>query len=611
MKKEKQPKPKYNSLQNVGYMISLAWQFKEKKVLFGAVVLILLSLATNLTNLFILPTILSAVERQATVSELLATIIGFVVATMLISAANTYINSNTAYGRITVRSHILNMIGHKSAVMSYCNFLDAKFLDTRRIARGATSNNHSATEAIWGTLISILSSFLCFIVYALMMTALNPFLLLIVLLTTTISYLVDRYTSGHYHRHIEEWAEHNRRYAYSNRDVNQPQYAKDTRLFDLRPCIDELRECSIQDSIKLKKRANAVELVSTATGLLTTFLRNGIAYIYLIGMVLNDGMSVSEFAFFFGTVTGVSGYVSRILSNFAQLHEQNLDICHVREVLEYPEVFKFEDGKPLQFDINISHTITLEEVNFTYPNAESPTLENINMTLHPGEKLAIVGLNGAGKTTLVNILCGFLDPTRGRVLLDGIDIREYDRRDYYNLFTALFQHHFILAGSMALNISQSAGEIDMGKVKQCAEKAGIAQKIESLPNGYDTNLNRDVYLDATELSGGEIQKLLLARALYKNAPFLVLDEPTAALDPIAESEMYQKYNEISRERSSVYISHRLASTRFCDRIILLDGKSIAEEGTHEELIAKNGRYAELFAVQSKYYKEGGQDNEKE
>jgi len=187
-----------------------------------------------------------------------------------------------------------------------------------------------------------------------------------------------------------------------------------------------------------------------------------------------------------------------------------------------------------------------------------------------------------------------------------------NRREYYERFSAIFQQITVIPGSLAVNIAVSEKEIDIEKVKHCAAQADLCEKFESLPDGYETKLNREVYEDAVDLSGGEKQRLMLARALYKDAPVLLLDEPTAALDPIAESEIYRKYDEMTAGKSAVYISHRLASTRFCDRIILIENNTIAEEGTHEELLAKNGgRYAKLFEIQSRYYRDDYSPEEKE
>lgn len=186
---------------------------------------------------------------------------------------------------------------------------------------------------------------------------------------------------------------------------------------------------------------------------------------------------------------------------------------------------------------------------------------------------------------------------------NGVDIRTLNRREYYERFSAIFQELTIIPGSLAVNVAASETDIDMAKVKRCVAQADLTAKFESLPNGYETTLNREVYEDAVELSGGEKQRLMLARALYKDASVLLLDEPTAALDPIAESEIYHRYNDMTAGKSAVYISHRLASTRFCDRIVLIENSTVAEEGTHEELLARGGRYAELFEVQSRYYRD--------
>ena len=239
---------------------------------------------------------------------------------------------------------------------------------------------------------------------------------------------------------------------------------------------------------------------------------------------------------------------------------------------------------------------------FRYEGSGEDTIQDLNLTIRPGERLALVGPNGAGKTTLIKLMCGLLDPTQGSVLLDGEDIRQYDRRDYYRHFSAVFQQFSTLAGTMAENVAQaSGGELDRDRVWACLEKAGVADKIRELPRQEDTQLGREVYLDGVDLSGGQLQRLMLARALYKNGPVVVLDEPTAALDPIAESDLYQKYSDLTGNRTSVYISHRLASTRFCDRVLLIENGGIAEEGTHESLLEQGGRYAYLFSIQSKYY----------
>ena len=348
--------------------------------------------------------------------------------------------------------------------------------------------------------------------------------------------------------------------------------------------------------LKVEKRRLLVDLVGTVC----TVARNGIAYWYLIRLALRNGLGVPEFLLYFTAASTFTTWVLGILTDLSKLNKQSLDISQVREFLDYPEPFRGQAPVPKA----AQYELRLEQVSFRYPEAEKDTITNMNLTIHPGERLAIVGLNGAGKTTLVKLLCGLLDPTEGRVLLNGQDIRTFDRAEYYRLFSAVFQDYSLLCTTVAENVAQTASNIDEERVWKCLQKAGLTEVIQALPQGIHTHVGRDVFLDGVLFSGGQTQRLMLARALYKGSPILFLDEPTAALDPIAEDDIYRKYSAMTEGKTSLFISHRLASTRFCDRILFLDQGKIAEEGTHEMLLALGGGYAKLFEVQSRYYQEG-------
>lgn len=609
--KTKASKPKYNMVQNSWFMIKLAWTSGEKKVLVLSLLSAALAVASNLVNLYVSPTILGAVERHAPVMELILTIVGFVLCIMLVSAASAYVNENTLFGRITVRAEIINLLNRKSATTSYPNLYDDKFIKLRSKSSESVGTNTAATEAVWGTLTALTTNILGFIIYVSLLTAVQPLLILVILMTTVSSYLIGNYVNDYGYRHREEEAECLEHMRYILDQAKDLKAAKDIRIFGLRLWLEELFAKAIGAYTAFHSKAQGVYIWAKIADLVLTFLRNGVAYAYLIGLVLHEDLSVADFLLFFTAAGNFSGWVSGILGGFNTLYRQSLDISTVRECLEYDEPFQFDSGEHIRTETDKKYEIRLENVSFRYPGADKDTLTNINLTLHHGEKLAVVGLNGAGKTTLVKLLCGFLDPTEGQVLLDGKDIRGFNRADYYTMFSAVFQSFSLLAGTIAANIAQNDLDIDMQRVRECADKAGLRDKIESLPDGYETYLNREIYEGAILLSGGETQRLMLARALYKNAPFIVLDEPTAALDPIAESDMYQKYNEMTSGRSSVYISHRLASTRFCDRIIMIDNAGIAEVGTHDELLKQGGKYADLYEVQSKYYKGGDAFNGEE
>lgn len=604
VKKEKLPKPKHNMWKCSGYMIRLAWHEKEKKVLVLCLLQAFLAVATNVVNLYVSPSILSVVERSAPFTELITTIVFFVSLIILCSAASAYVNTNTLYGRISVRCAIIAAINKKSCTTSYPNITDEKFIKLRSKSGQAVQGNSEATEAVWGTLTSLTQNVIGFGIYLALMTTLNVWLMMIILATALIGYFVNKQLTGYGYRHREEEGEISSKLWYQIMQVKNYSAAKDIRIFGMKPWMEEVSAKAMTAFTAFHKRANNIYIWGSILDLVLGFLRNGLAYVYLIGLVLSGGLSVAQFLLYFAAVGGFTAWVGGILGSMTTLYRQSLDISTVREFLEYPEPFLFEKGVKLPSVTDSMHELRLENVFFKYSGAKEYTLENINLTLHPGEKLAVVGLNGAGKTTLVKLICGFFDPTQGKVLLDGKDIREYDRREYYKLFSAVFQNFSLLAGTVATNVAQTEEKQDQERLKDCIAKSGLTEKIESLPDGWETYLNRRVYEDGAELSGGETQRLMLARALYKKASFILLDEPTAALDPIAEADMYSKYNEMTKGCSSVYISHRLASTRFCDRILLIDEHKIAEEGTHKELLELGGKYAQLFAVQSKYYREG-------
>lgn len=563
----------------------------------------LLAVATSLINLYISPMVLACVEQGASVARLAITILVFTGLLVVTSAASAYVGANIVFGRITVRSAIIAAINRKAATTSYPNVGDERFRKLQSKSSEAVSSNDSASEAIWTTLGELAKNVMGFAIYLALLSTLQPAVMLVILATTLVGYFVSKRINEYGYRHREEVEDYENKLWYTSRASQDAKAAKDIRIFNIKPWLNEVSDKAYNAYVQFHRKANGIYVWGSIVDLLLAFLRNGLAYAYLISLVLRDGLSASQFLLYFSAVGGFAGWVTGILGNLTTMHIQSLDISIIREFIEYHEPFSLDDGREISPDPMGKYEIALENVSFKYPGSEKYILKNVNLTLHAGEKLAVVGLNGAGKTTIVKLLCGFYDPTEGRVTLNGTDIREFRRRDYYKMFSAVFQSFSLLASTVAANVAQSEDDIDMQRVRDCTAMAGLIEKIESLPQGYDTLMNRDVYEDAIMLSGGETQRLMLARALYKNAPIIMLDEPTAALDPIAEAELYEKYGDMTSGKSSVYISHRLASTRFCDRILFIEDGGIAEQGTHDELLAKGGRYAELFEVQSRYYKE--------
>lgn len=604
---KKTPKPKYNLWQNTGFMLRTSRKY-AKSVFPLCIVLALLSAGKSVAELLIAPAILNKIELSASLGSVVFTIAAFALVLMLLSGLRSYVDTNALFGRIAVRSQgIYLSISRKYAETSYPNLLNTDFLALGEKASAACAGNSEASEAIWTTLTDLMTSCIGFIVYLALLTNLNLWLAALVAATTAVSYFASKRINEWGYLHRSEELELTKRIEYANKTATSREFAKDIRMFGLRGWLEDLWGSTMRLYSAFCAKRERKYIWANIIDIVLTFLRNGIAYAFLIGITVKNGLPASQFLLYFAALSGFAQWVVEILDKLSVMHKQSLDISTIREFLDWNEPFDLNGGERIAFEPNKQYEIRLDDVSFRYPKADKDTLSHINLTVHPGEKLAIVGLNGAGKTTLVKLVCGFLDPTEGRILLNGEDIRKFNRNDYYALFSAVFQEFSVLDVTVKENVAQCVDGIDETRVWQCIDKAGLTEKIQSLPKGIETHLGRRVFKDGVEFSGGQTQRLMLARALYKNAPILVLDEPTAALDPIAENDIYQKYNEMTHGRTSFFISHRLASTRFCDRIIFVDGGKIAEEGTHDELLKNGGGYAYLFEVQSKYYRSDNQD----
>lgn len=595
---------KINLWKSIGYMISMAW--KHGKIVLPMILVVsALSVGASLVQLYVAPTILQRVEEYAPLQELLGTILLFSGLLFLLYALKGYLESATWGDRLTINLKITTEIYRQSCVTSYPNTKDPEIIKLRESAEsGAANSEGDVADGFWLTLTALVTNVGGFIVYLWLLADLNFILALIVIGTALVSHYAQSYFYGWEHRNKAEKSQYITRMRYIRKKAESIELAKDIRIFGLEPWLRDIYSSAMGAFEVFIWRREKVYIRGNIISVATAFLRNGIAYAFLIHMALRNGMSTSDFLLYFAAISGFSGWIFEILNTAEELRKKCEGIANVLDYLEIPEPFRFEGGREIPRAER--YELKLENVTFRYPGAERNLFENISLTIHPGEKLAVVGLNGAGKTTLVKLLCGFYDPDEGQVLLNGIDIREFNRREYYTLLSAVFQEFSVLETTIAENVSQETENMDVDRVHECLDKAGLTAFVSGLPEGIQTHVGKKLYLDGIQLSGGQVQRMMLARSLYRNGPILVLDEPTAALDPIAEHDIYMRYNEMTRGKTSLFISHRLASTRFCDRIIFLADGKIAEEGTHESLLELNGEYAKLFEIQSRYYREGGE-----
>lgn len=326
-----------------------------------------------------------------------------------------------------------------------------------------------------------------------------------------------------------------------------------------------------------------------------------VLYGFAIYRAVNGSMSAGDVIIFVMCFIRIQYAFESISDNFGSLLTKSQMWKQLYDFLDIPNE-KYQGTIPTEKRDDNEYEFEFKHVWFKYPDSEEYTLKDINLKWRIGEKMALVGKNGCGKSTLVKLLCRLYDPTEGEITLNGIDIRKYKYEEYMELFSVVFQDSKLFSFSLAENVAANT-DYDSERVKDCVVRSGLGERLKAMENGIETCLYKDFDENGVEISGGEAQKLCLARAIYKGSPFIVLDEPTAALDPISEYDIYTKFNGIVGTRTAIYISHRLSSCRFCDEITVMDNGSIAERGSHDELLGNGGVYKELWTAQAEYYKD--------
>ncbi len=388
---------------------------------------------------------------------------------------------------------------------------------------------------------------------------------------------------------------------YNQKYLNENESGKDVRIFNVKGLINEEIEEKIYKPTAVMR--NDVFKVWSTIGQVSTVSTNllgGLVYIFVGLKALSGAFGAGKVVEYYGAITKLISACTDIAGNAGYLRANNVQL---KQEIEYLALASdMENGTKTIENIDPQNCIfEFHNVSFAYPETDELILNSFNMTIKSGEHLAVVGMNGSGKSTMIKLLCRLYDPTKGKITLNGIDIKEFDYSEYLKLFSIVFQDFRLLAFPVGENIACSQ-EYDEEKVWKCLEMAGIRERVEEFPKKLKQSIYKLYEKDGIDLSGGEEQKIAIARALYKDAPFVILDEPTAALDPIAESDIYSRFNDIAGNKTAVYISHRLSSCRFCSRIVVFDKGTIIQEGTHEELLSQtDGLYTKLWNAQAQYY----------
>lgn len=597
----KRKKPKYSMLSDFQYAFKNLYRW-DKKFFLGYLPIIPVEISISVLAIYFPGLIVSLIEQNTPYSKVAPVIIAYFILFFILQIIIRYCDSLVQRTRYKFTGLYIQLIREKGFITDYQNIDNPEFRNKQGLAEADARSGNCAPDFFWETILRFLSAVFGSITYGGIILAFSPLVLVLLSLSAMVTYFIGKWQQNYTEKHKDKWTVIDRKIYYLKRMSQRFDHTKDIKLYSMSGWLMNMLSGFQKDRLFWSKNVSIRSFFGNVFIALMALVRNGAAYTVLILLLLKNQITVGEFVFYFAAVTGFAEYLNGIANKFNEVVDRHIKISYYRELFDYEEKFFHGKGHALPPHEELSVEIKFENVTYCYPEANEPTLKSVSFTLHKGEKIAIVGSNGAGKTTLIKLLCGFYMPDEGRITVNGIPVTEYNIDDYYTLFSAAFQDIHLLPISILQFITSSDSEPNRLKAQKCLVRAGLSERIAALPNGIDSRLMKGIYEDGVELSGGETQKLILARALYKDSACIVLDEPTAALDPIAENEMYLKYSELTAGKSSVYISHRLASTRFCDRILFMDNGSIVEQGTHEELMKSGRQYAYMYEVQSHYYR---------
>ena len=601
-KNKDKKKRKYSRLGSLVWAVKNLWHL-DRWFVFFIFATVLPEVLYPLINGYFPKELIDRIGAGADFRELLLVASGFMLVLTLMQLLKFFIRSRcNARHYYPTTIFQTRMSARENYEIDYENTMKQDYKEISGYAWRDATWGRCALEFFWEDMSNVLFHLTSIVTYVSLLTVLNPFLLMVVALASAASYFTVRWRTVYYEKNKHMWEKENRKKDYLKSLSGNFSLAKDIKLYGLEGWLDKMMRDYQAYILMWNKRCSLRGLWAGLLAGLMTLVQNGAAYFVLIGTLLGGDITVGEFVFYFNLLMGLGGFVQDIIGDVAHLNTYADKIGYYRDYFDYPNRFNHGKGCALPEG---PVTVELKDVWYRYDGAENDTLKGITLSIGAGERLALVGMNGAGKTTLIKLICGMFMPTRGEILVNGKKIEEYNIEEYYSLISAVFQE----IHPIAFTIFEFVASVDPDRpgaredAAAAMKAAGIYDKVQGLSHGMDTHLMKGIYDDGVDFSGGEMQKLVLARAIYKDGAILVLDEPTAALDPIAENNLYLQYKELTRGKTSVYISHRFASTRFCDRIVLLEDGVIKETGTHDELMAKNGRYAYMFGVQSKYYKE--------
>lgn len=591
----------YNSLQNIWYLFKRGWLYQKSLYIFNGILILFESLYPFIFVLF--PKfILDELTGERRIDVLTIILTAFFLFMITFDLIMTFLRAKIEPQFTILRFKYVREHSDVCMKLNFEHTEDPDVLNQVHMSSKALSGNNDGIEGIYRKMFSFISSIITFAGFLSLTLYLNPFILAYLLLSSLLIYYINLKIKKFEHDNEEKLAKTDRKTTYVSDLLNDVRYGKEIRLYGIRRWIIDKYSALIKERIMNKNLLQKKHFFVNLLNIVFLLFREGIIYGYLIIRFLSHNITIGDFSVYFNVANQLTGQIQGVLDSIAYIQTQNIYINDYRKFIESLQNSDSEHEEKIP---EMPYTIEFRNVSFQYPNSSQMVLKNFSYKFQYGKRVALVGHNGAGKTTIIKLMTGLYSPTEGEILLNGININKLNRQQYFNLFSVLFQDFKLFAFSIYENIAlQGQQNIDLDAVWKYINKVGLANKINALPKKAETSLLKALDYDGIELSGGESQRVALARALYKDGNIFIMDEPTAAMDPLAEDQFYQLLNQMKEPGNTyIFVSHRLASTRFCDTILMLQDGSILEEGSHQELIRKKGAYYELFELQAKSYRE--------